>query len=166
MGLSVGLARRRDGPGGVGDAEFFADLLDFSLRAAVGGVAGAVEGAHFLRNVVAVRGDIVGDGDELCEETPGCDTEEAGKDEDHGHGGDGAWNAKAFDAGDNRGEQEGEEDGESQGEQENFGEIENRDGQNRDGNEPELREKACGGRGIHSSLRRQVLLRVRCGEMV
>jgi hypothetical protein len=36
-----------------------------------GGVAGAVEGLHFLRDVAAVGGEVVGDSDELGEEGPG-----------------------------------------------------------------------------------------------
>ena len=53
-GICVALAGGREGTGGVGDAEFFADVLDFVLGAAVGGVARTVESLHFLRDVVAV----------------------------------------------------------------------------------------------------------------
>ena len=59
-------------------------------------------------------------------------------------GGDGAREAKAFEECDDGCEEEGEEDGESEGEQEDFGEVEDRDGENRDGNQPKLRQHACG----------------------
>ncbi len=143
-GLGFGLGGGRDGSGGVGDAEFVADSLDFVLRATVGGVAGAVEGLHFLGDVAAVGGQVVGDGDQLGEEGPGGNHQESGEGEDYAEGGDGTGEAKAFEQGDDRGEKEGEEDGESQGEQEDFGEVQDGDGENRDGNEPELRQHACG----------------------
>ncbi len=99
-----------------------------------------MEDAHFLRDVITVSGDIVGDGDELGEEAPGCDAKEAGKDKNYGHGGYGARKTKAFEQGDDGGQKESKEDGESKGEEKDFTKIKNSDGQNRDGNEPELRE--------------------------
>ena len=62
-GLAVGLAGGREGSGRVGDAEFVADFLDLPLRAAVCGVAGAVQCLHFLRDVAAVGRQVVGDSD-------------------------------------------------------------------------------------------------------
>jgi hypothetical protein len=103
-----------------------------------------VDGLHFLRNVVAVCGQVVGDGYELGEEAPGGDEEDRGEGEDDQQGGHGSRKAKSFEQGDNGGEQEGEEDGECKGQQEDFGEIQDGDGQDRNCDEPELRKDACG----------------------
>jgi hypothetical protein len=137
-GFGVGLTGGRDDAGGVGDAEFFTDVLDFALGAAVRGVARAVEGLHFLRDVVAVGWQVVGDGNELGEESPCGDHEQDGEGENDAEGGDGAREAHTFEKRNDGGEEEGEEDGESEGEQENFGEIEDGNGENGDGDEPEL----------------------------
>ena len=82
MGFCVALGRGAEVRRWSWRCRVVADLLDFSLRAAVGGVAGAVQGLHFLRDVAAVGGEVVGDGDELGEEGPGGDAEESGKGED------------------------------------------------------------------------------------
>ncbi|MGA7244902.1 MAG: hypothetical protein WBX19_17065 [Terracidiphilus sp.] len=66
-GVTVSQAGLRNGSGGVGDAEFVADVFEFSLGAAEGRVAGTVESLHLRRDVVAVDGQVVGDGDELGE---------------------------------------------------------------------------------------------------
>jgi hypothetical protein len=148
-GTRIALAGGRQGASGVGDAELLADVLDLPLGTAVCGVAGAVEGAHFLRDVVAVSREIVGDSDELGEDAPSCDAQESGENENYGHGGDGARQAKAFEKSDDGSKEESEKDGESQGEEENFGEIEDGDSENRDGDEPELRKHAWDRGGVH-----------------
>ena len=147
--LGCGFAGGRNRSGGVSDTQFVADLLNLALRPAVGGVAGAVEGLHFLCDIPAVGGQIVGYGNQLGEQAPGSDAKEAGKDEDYGHRGDGARKTKALEHGDDGSEKKSEEDGESEGEQEDFAEIEDGDGEDRNRDEPELHEDACGGRGIH-----------------
>ena len=51
-------------------------------------------------------------------------------------------------------EKKGEENGKSQGEKKDFGHIENGYSENRNGDEPELRQHACGCEGFNLSLPR------------
>jgi len=132
------------GGGGVDDAEFVRELFQFVLDVADGGVAGAVESVELEGDVVAISGEVVGDGDELGEKGPCGDEEERGESEDDDEGRGGTRQAEAFKLSNDRSEKEGEEDGDAKGEQENFGEIEDGDGEYGDGEEPELRQKSCG----------------------
>jgi len=133
------------GCGGVDDAEFVADLFEFGLNAADGGVAGAVEGVELEGYVLAVGGEVVGNGDELGEDGPCGDEEERGESEDDDEGGGGARETKTlFEKSHHWSKKEGEEDGDAEGEEENLGEIKDSDGKYSNGEKPELRQKACG----------------------
>ena len=70
QGLGLGFTAGRNSSGGVGDAEFVADLLNLALGPAVGRVAGTVERLHLLRDVAPVCGQVVGNGDKLGEDGP------------------------------------------------------------------------------------------------
>jgi len=133
------------GGGGVDDAEFLADLLDFALGTADGGVAGAMKGIELGRDVVAVNGQVVGDGDELAEECPGGDEKERGEGEDDEYSSDRSGEAKAFKQGHDGRKQKREEDGKAERQKQDFGEIEDGNGKYGDGDEPELRQQTCGG---------------------
>jgi len=97
-----------------------------------------VEGLHSLRDVAAVGGQVVGDGDELSKERQRGNEEEGSECKDDAKGGDGTREPKAFEEGDDGGEEKSEEDGKSKGKREDFCEIEDGDAENRDGGEPEL----------------------------
>ena len=86
----------------------------------------------------------------MGEEGPRGDAEKSGEDEDDGHGGNGARETKAFEEGYDRGEKKRKENRESEGKKQDFRHVENGDSENRDGDEPELREDTC--RGLSRSL--------------
>jgi len=142
-GFAGGL--KGSGGGGVYDAELVADLFEFALQAADGGVAGAVECLELGGDVVAVDGEFVGDDDELGEEYPRGNEEECGECADDEQGRGRAWETEALEEGHDRGEQEREENGDSKGQEKDFGEKEDGDGEYGNGDKPELRQKACGG---------------------
>ena len=133
------------GSGGrVDDAEFVAELFDLVLEAANRGVAGTMEGFELGGDVVTVDGEVVGDGDKLGEKGPGSDEEERGEPEDDNERSGWARQAEALELGDDGREQESEEDGNSKRKKKDLGEVKDGDGEYGDGEEPELRQKACG----------------------
>lgn len=140
-GLAGGLESR--GSGGVHDAEFVADLFEFALEMSEGGVAGAVEGVELEGDVVAVCGEVVGDGDELGEDGPRGQDEKRGERKDDEQCGGRPRKTEALEKRDDRGENEGEEDGDSERKEKDFGEIEYGYGKYGNGDEPKLRQKTC-----------------------
>ena len=80
-----------------------------------------MESFELLADVVAVGGEVVGDGDELGEECPGGDEEEPGEGEDDAEGGDRTRETKAFEESDDRGEEEGEKNCDSERQQQDLG---------------------------------------------
>ena len=140
-GLGGGL--ESSGGGGVDDAEFVGDLFEFVLKATDGGVAGAMECFELGGDVVALGGEVVGDSNELGEDGPGSNDEEQGEGKDDDECGRGARKSEALELGNDGSEEECEEDGDSQGEEEDLSKIEDCDGEDGDGDEPELRQKTC-----------------------
>lgn len=152
-GFLSGLVWRLEGGGGgvVDDAELVADLLEFALGASEGGVAGAMKSVELGGNVVAVNGEVVGDGDELSEDRPSSDKEQGSKGDDDGESSEWARKTEALKESHNGGQEERKEDGYAEREKENFGQIKDRNGKNDDGEQPELGQEACGGRTVHVS---------------
>jgi len=130
--------------GGIDDAELVREFFQFILDTTDGGVAGAMESFEFCGDVVAVDGEIVGDGDELGEDGPGRDEEERGESEDDDEGCGGTRETEAFKLTDDGSEKECEKDGDPEREEKNLGEIQDSDGKYGDGEEPKLRQQACG----------------------
>ena len=141
-GLAGGL--ERSSGSGVDDAKFVADFFDFALQSADGGVAGAVEGLELGGDVVAVDGEFVGNGDKLSEERPSGNEKQRGEGKDDEQGGRGTRKTKTLEQGDDGGEEKCEQDGDSKRKEKDFGEVEDCDRKYSDGDEPELRQKACG----------------------
>jgi hypothetical protein len=129
--------------GGIDDAEFITDFFEFVLEAADSRIAGAVKCFQLGSDVVAVGGEVVGDGDELSEDRPGSDQEESGETKNYDEGGGGARKAETFELSDNGSEKKCKENGDPEREEKNFSEKEDGDGEYGDGDEPELRQEAC-----------------------
>jgi hypothetical protein len=129
---------------GVDDAELVGDFIKFVLETAYGGIAWAMEGFELCGDVVAIDREVVGDGDELGEESPGGDEEESRESEDDDEGCSGAWEAEALELSDYGSEEEREKDCYSERKKEDLREVQDSDGEYGDGEEPEVRQKACG----------------------
>jgi hypothetical protein len=103
-----------------------------------------VQPVEFEGDVVAVSREVVGDGDELGKESPSGYKEERGESKNDNESSGWAREADTLKPGDDGCEQKSEEDSNSKRKKKNLGEVKDGDSEYGDGQEPELRQKACG----------------------